>query len=309
MAAYEDIIRQLRSLGTEQVNERTLDIDRLTSIQIAEKINAEDSTVAAVVHAALPHIAQAAQIFADTLRSGGRVFYVGAGTSGRLGVLDAAECPPTYGTDPSQVIGLIAGGYEALRLSLEGAEDNRDAAIADLQQRRLSPTDFVVGIAASRRTPYTLAGLEYAKSIGCKTAYIICNRRGELAFSPDVLIELPVGPEVITGSTRMKSGTAQKMTLNIISTTAMVLLGKTYGNLMVDLLARSDKLAARSRKILIDLLGITMTEAEQLLADAGGSVKAAIVMHQCVCSKVEATEKIAAANGIISKITGPKAEK
>jgi len=302
MAAYDDLIRQLRSLGTEQVNERTLDIDRLSPIEIAEKINAEDSSVAAVVRAALPQIAQAAEIFADTLRSGGRVFYIGAGTSGRLGVLDAAECPPTFGTDPSQVVGVIAGGYESMRLSLEGAEDNRDAAIADLKQRELTRADFMIGIAASRRTPYTLSGLEYAKSIGCRTAYIICNRRGELSFSPDVLIELPVGPEVITGSTRMKSGTAQKMTLNMISTTAMVLLGKTYGNLMVDLLARSEKLAARSRKILVDLLGVSLAEAEQLLADAGGSVKTAVVMYKCACSKVEATERIAGAGGIISKI-------
>ena len=302
MAAYEDLIRQLRSLGTEQVNERTLDIDRLAPIEIAEKINAEDSSVAAVVRAALPQIAQAAGIFADALRSGGRVFYIGAGTSGRLGVLDAAECPPTFGTDPSQIIGVIAGGYEAMRLSLEGAEDNREAAIADLKQRQLTRADFVIGIAASRRTPYTLSGLEYAKSIGCRTAYIICNRRGELSFSPDALIELPVGPEVITGSTRMKSGTAQKMTLNMISTTAMVLLGKTYGNLMVDLLARSDKLAARSRKILVDLLGVSLGESEQLLADAGGSVKTAIVMHKCSCSITEAREKLANAGGFVSRI-------
>jgi len=302
MAAYEDLVRQLRSLGTEQVNERTLDIDRLAPIEIAEKINAEDSSVAAVVRAALPQIAQAAEIFADALRSGGRVFYIGAGTSGRLGVLDAAECPPTFGTDPSQIIGVIAGGYEAMRLSLEGAEDNREAAIADLKQRQLTRADFVIGIAASRRTPYTLSGLEYAKSIGCRTAYIICNRRGELSFSPDALIELPVGPEVITGSTRMKSGTAQKMTLNMISTTAMVLLGKTYGNLMVDLLARSDKLAARSRKILVDLLGVSLGESEQLLADAGGSVKTAIVMHKCSCSITEAREKLANAGGFISKV-------
>jgi N-acetylmuramic acid 6-phosphate etherase len=302
MAPYDDLIRQLRSLGTEQVNERTLDIDRLSPLEIAEKVNAEDATVATVVKSALPQIAKAAEIFAATLRSGGRVIYIGAGTSGRLGVLDAAECPPTFGTDPSQVLGVIAGGFDSMRLSMEGAEDNRDAAVADLQQRDLSVADFVIGIAASRRTPYTLAGLEYAKSLGCRTAFIICNPRGELGFSPDVLIELPVGAEVITGSTRMKSGTAQKLTLNMISTTAMVLLGKTYGNLMVDLQARSEKLAARSRKILVDLLGISLADSEQLLSDAGGSVKTAIVMHKCSCSKAEALKKIADAGGFLSRL-------
>lgn len=302
MAEYDDLIRQLRTLGTEQMNERTLDIDRLSPLEIATKINAEDATVATVVKNALPQIAKAAELFANALRSGGRVIYIGAGTSGRLGVLDAAECPPTFGTDPSQVIGVIAGGFESLRLSMEGAEDNRDAAIADLKQRGLSANDFVVGIAASRRTPYTLAGLEYAKSLGCRTAFIICNPRGELGFSPDVLIELPVGAEAITGSTRMKSGTAQKLTLNMISTTAMVLLGKTYGNLMVDLQARSEKLAARSRKILVDLLGLSLEESEQLLSNAGGSVKTAIVMHKCACSKAEAHKKISDAGGFLSRI-------
>lgn len=302
MAAYDDLIRQLRTLGTEQVNERTLDIDRLSPLDIATKINAEDATVAAVVKAALPQIAKAAELFADTLRSGGRVIYIGAGTSGRLGVLDAAECPPTFGTDPSQVIGVIAGGFESMRLSMEGAEDNREAAVADLKQRGLSAADYAIGIAASRRTPYTIAGLEHAKSLGCRTAFIICNPRGALEFAPDVLIELPVGAEAITGSTRMKSGTAQKMTLNMISTTAMVLLGKTYGNLMVDLLARSEKLAARSRKILVDLLGLSLSESEQLLAEAGGSVKTAIVMHKCSCSKAEATKKLDDAGGFLSRI-------
>ena len=222
MAAYEDVIRHLRSLGTEQVNERTLNIDRLSASEIVAKINAEDATVAAVVKTALPEISRAAELFAQTIRYGGRVFYIGAGTSGRLGVLDAAECPPTYGTEPSQIIGVIAGGYESLRLSLEGAEDSRENAVADLKRHDLNAKDFVIGIAASRRTPYTLSGIEYAKASGCKTAYIICNHRGELQLDTDILIELPVGPEVITGSTRMKSGTAQKMTLNMISTTAMV---------------------------------------------------------------------------------------
>ena len=255
-----------------------------------------------MVRQALPQIARVAELYAATLRAGGRIFYVGAGTSGRLGVLDAAECPPTYGTDPAQIIGVIAGGYDTLVLSKEGIEDNREAAEVDLKRHHLSKQDMVIGVAASRRTPYTLAGLEYAKRIGCRTAYIICNERGTLEFGPDVLIELPVGPEVITGSTRMKSGTAQKMTLNMISTTAMVLLGKTYGNLMVDLQARSEKLAARSRQILMDLLSLTIDDAERLLAEAGGSVKTAIVMHRCRCSREQALARLEESAGFISRI-------
>lgn len=302
MASYEDLIRQLRVLGTEQVNSNTLDIDRLSALEIARKINDEDATVAGVVRKALPEIAKAAELFAETLKANGRVFYIGAGTSGRLGVLDAAECPPTYGTDPSQIVGVISGGYETLIRSKEGVEDDREAAVSDLRERGLSSHDMVIGIAASRRTPYTLAGLEYGQSIGCQTAFIICNQRGDMSFAPDVLIELPVGPEVVTGSTRMKSGTAQKMALNVISTTAMILLGKTYGNLMVDLQARSEKLAARSRRILVDLLSIDLEHAETLLAEAGGSVKTAIVMHKFSCSIDEAREKLRRAGGFIARI-------
>lgn len=304
MAAYEELIHQLRQLGTEQVNPRTLDIDRLSALEIATRINDEDASVAAVVRRALPEIARAAELFADTLRNSGRVFYVGAGTSGRLGVLDSAECPPTFGTDPTQIRGIISGGYDTLVLSKEGVEDDREAARQDLIAQSLTARDMVIGIAASRRTPYTLAALDYGKSLGCRTAFIICNDPESLEVSPDILIALPVGPEVVTGSTRMKSGTAQKMTLNMISTTAMVLLGKTYGNLMVDLQSRSEKLAARSRKILIDLLGISLDEADALLAEAGGSVKTAIVMKRFGCNREDAITRLAQANGFISRIPG-----
>ncbi len=304
MAAYEELIHQLRQLGTEQVNPRTLDIDRLSALEIATRINDEDASVAAVVRRALPEIARAAELFADTLRNSGRVFYVGAGTSGRLGVLDSAECPPTFGTDPTQIRGIISGGYDTLVLSKEGVEDDREAARQDLIAQSLTARDMVIGIAASRRTPYTLAALDYGKSLGCRTAFIICNDPESLEVSPDILIAVPVGPEVVTGSTRMKSGTAQKMTLNMISTTAMVLLGKTYGNLMVDLQSRSEKLAARSRKILIDLLGISLDEADALLAEAGGSVKTAIVMKRFGCNREDAITRLAQANGFISRIPG-----
>jgi N-acetylmuramic acid 6-phosphate etherase len=301
MSDYNDLIQQLNSLGTEQSNPNTKDIDRLSALEIAKKINHEDKTVAAVVEQALPQIARAAEIFAETIRGGGRVFYVGAGTSGRLGVLDAAECPPTFGTDPSQIIGVISGGPTSLVLSQEGVEDRAEEAVRDLETHALNAKDFVIGLAASRRTPYTLAGIAYAAIVGGRTALIICNKAENLEAQPDVLIELPVGPEVITGSTRMKSGTAQKMTLNMISTTAMVLLGKTYGNLMVDLQARSEKLAARSRKILMDLLGVSLERAGELLAQSDGSVKTAIVMHKRNCSAEDARNRLEQAGGFVAR--------
>ncbi len=245
MSDYGKLIKQLGDLQTEQVNPRSVRIDQMSAGEIAALINAEDKTVPAVVEKCLPQIVETATLFAGTLRAGGRVFYIGAGTSGRLGVLDAAECPPTFGTDPKEIVGVISGGYDTLVLSSEGVEDREDKAVEDLRKHQLNSKDLVIGLAASRRTPYTLAGLVYARSIGCKTVFIICNlwrEPDDKRHRFDIIIPLEVGPEVITGSTRMKSGSAQKMTLNMISTTAMVLLGKTYGNLMVDLQARSEKL-------------------------------------------------------------------
>lgn len=302
MPSYKELIEQLGRLATEQVNANTVDLDRLPAIDIARKINDEDKLVAGIVEGALPQIAQAATIFAETIHNNSRVFYVGAGTSGRLGVLDAAECPPTFGTDPNQIVGILSGGYDTLVRSLEGVEDDREAGVQDLKARSLTDGDFVIGLAASSRTPYTLAALEYAAAIGCRTAFIVCNSTQDLSVRATVLIELPVGPEVITGSTRMKSGTAQKMTLNMISTTAMVLLGKTLGNLMIDLQARSEKLAARSRKILMDLLGLDLSRAEELLDSSGGSVKVGIAMHQLNCEKCEAEKRLQEANGILSRL-------
>ncbi len=305
MNDYSDLIKLLGKLATEQVNENTIDIDLLSAREIARKINDEDKIVASVVESQLDPIAAAAELFAATLRSGGRVFYIGAGTSGRLGVLDAAECPPTFGTDPEKITGVISGGYDTLILSKEGVEDWSEEAVKDLMAHKIGEGDFVIGIAASRRTPYTLSGLDYAKTVGARTAFVTCNPIPDEArddFPYDVIIELDVGPEAITGSTRLKSGSAQKMTLNMISTTAMVLLGKTYGNLMVDLLANSDKLAARSRKILMDLFELNLTQADELLTSAEGSVKMAIVMHRCKCNKSEAEELLKAADGRIRKI-------
>lgn len=296
------MIEILSRLGTEQVNPDTIDIDTLSPLEIVTKINKEDKKVAPVVENSLPAIAKAAEIAARTLKIGGRIVYMGAGTSGRLGVLDAAECPPTFGTHPDQVVGLISGGYETLTLSKEGAEDRTDWAVDDLKRANLSSKDFLIGIAASVRTPYTIAGLEFGISTGSRTCLIVCNSAEILKINPDVVIELPVGPEVVTGSTRMKSGTAQKMTLNMITTTAMVLLGKTYGNLMVDLQARSDKLAARSRKILMEFLDIDYNEADSLLKSSGGSVKTAIVMKKLSLNKEQAEQELEKANGFLKRI-------
>ncbi|HOP07706.1 MAG TPA: N-acetylmuramic acid 6-phosphate etherase [candidate division Zixibacteria bacterium] len=299
MDEREQLIEELGKLSTERINPRTVEIDRLGAREIVRLINEEDTGVAAVVAGAGDKIAIVAQQFADTLKNNGRVFYIGAGTSGRLGVLDAAECPPTFGTDPEQIVGVISGGYATLVLSKEGVEDDRTAAVKDLTDRGIRTGDLVIGLAASARTPYTLAGLEYAHQTGCRTAFVVCNNLDKSPAFVDTVIELTVGPEVITGSTRMKSGTAQKMTLNAISTTAMVLMGKTYGNLMVDLQARSEKLAARSRKMLMELLDLSLSESDCLLEKAGGSVKIAIVMHRLNCSAEIAAEKLAHAGGFV----------
>lgn len=302
MSDIERLITHLGKLSTEQSNPATVDIDTLSAEQIVRKINDEDKKVASVVESALPQIAEAADMYAETLRTGGRVVYMGAGTSGRLGVLDAAECPPTFGTDPEQIVGVISGGYATLVLSMEGVEDRRDAAVDDLKKLELSSKDMLIGLAASTRTPYTIAGLQYAQEVNARTAFIVCNQADNLDVEPDVLIELPVGSEVITGSTRMKSGTAQKMALNMISTTAMVLLGKTLGNLMIDLQARSEKLAARSRKILMDLFDLSLGEANSLLQESEGSVKIAIVMKRLGCTKEVAEERLAEAGGFVRRV-------
>ncbi|MCK4633036.1 MAG: N-acetylmuramic acid 6-phosphate etherase [candidate division Zixibacteria bacterium] len=305
MADQYDLIKQLAQLETECVNPDTVEIDRLESVEIVHMINQEDRKVAGVVAAAGQQLARAAEMFAGTLRAGGRIFYIGAGTSGRLGVLDAAECPPTFGTEPSQIVGVISGGYDTLVLSREGVEDNREAAITDLSGHDLGSADMVIGIAASKRTPYTLAGLDYAVTVGAKTVFVYCNDLEidpELEAKIDLHIPLSVGPEAITGSTRMKSGTVQKLALNTISTTAMILLGKTYGNLMIDLKATSEKLVARSQKILIDLFQIPIEQANELLEQSGGSVKLAVVMQKFNCDRTEAETRLAKANGFISKI-------
>lgn len=295
----QNLVTHLESLETEAANAATGDLDTLSPLEIVTRINTEDKKTPLVVERALPQISEAVTLAAEALKAGGRIVYVGAGTSGRLGVLDAAECPPTFGSDPGQVVGIISGGYETLLRSREGVEDNAAQAVSDVLKLKLSGRDFVVGITASRRTPYTISALNEAVKAGAKTALIICNEAEGLEVTPDVIISMPVGPEALTGSTRLKSGTVTKMALNMISTGAMILLGKTYGNLMVDLQATSEKLAARSRKMLMDLLEVDFDRADELLQEAEGSVKTAIVMGALSVSRADALKKIQQANGFV----------
>ncbi|HEY8394601.1 MAG TPA: N-acetylmuramic acid 6-phosphate etherase [Thermaerobacter sp.] len=268
----------LAGLVTEQPNPATAHLDELDTEEICRLINAEDHRVAPAVRRQIPAIAAAVDIIAAALRAGGRLFYVGAGTSGRLGVLDAAECPPTFGVDPELVQGIIAGGPAALVRSAEAAEDDRQAGARDLAARQLRAGDVVVALSASGRTPYCLGALEYARATGARTVAVTCNPGSPMGRLAEIAIEVVVGPEVLAGSTRMKAGTAQKMVLNMLSTAAMVRLGKCYGNRMVDLRPTNAKLRERARRMVAELGGCEAERAAALLEEAGGHVKTAIVM-------------------------------
>jgi N-acetylmuramic acid 6-phosphate etherase len=272
-------------------------IDSLSSLQIVKLINREDATIAAAVARESKHIARAIDLIADRMRHGGRLIYLGAGTSGRLGVLDASECPPTFSVPPGLVIGLIAGGPAALTSAIEGAEDQRGQGARDLQSISLTDKDVVTGIAASGRTPYVLGGLEYAGKIGAATIGLACNGGSAMVHCSQIMITPLVGPEVITGSTRMKAGTATKMVLNMLTTGAMVLLGKTYGNLMVDLTVTNEKLVDRSERIVCELTGLSREESRQLLHRCGGQVKTAIVTFHRQLTPDDARQKLAACDG------------
>jgi N-acetylmuramic acid 6-phosphate etherase len=260
-------------------------------------INQEDAKIAAAVGAEAERIAAAIEIIAERFKQGGRLIYIGAGTSGRLGVLDAAECPPTFSSDPALVVGLIAGGNSAMFRAVEGAEDHPDLAAEDLKQLELSPHDALVGIATSGRTPYVIGGLKYARSIGTIAIGVSCNQASAMEPDTDLLICPVVGPEVLSGSTRMKAGTATKMVLNMLTTGAMVRIGKTYGNLMVDLSATNEKLKQRSLRLVKTFTGLEDAAAAQLLADCGGLLKNAIVAHCCGLSPTEAARRLQAAEG------------
>ena len=288
--------------ATERRNPRTASIDLATPLEIVDLINTEDRMVPDAVFTQRDQIAAALSIVEDSFRKGGRLFYVGAGTSGRLGVLDASECPPTFGTDPEMVQGIIAGGLPALTRSQEGAEDVAENGAKAIDEHAVGPNDFVIGIAASGTTPYVHSAIRRARELGARTGILSCSPPpAEVLDEVDVAILPIVGPEVVTGSTRMKAGTATKLVLNIITTGAMIRLGKTYGNLMVDLKATNNKLKDRSERIVVEVCGVSREEARKLLQEAGKSVKTAIVMQKLGVSRAEAEEALARAGGVIRR--------
>jgi len=276
-ANYRDLRAELETLTTEAFRPELAGIDQLPTVEIARLMNGEDATVPAAVAARLPLIAAAIDDIAERMSHGGRLIYAGAGTAGRLGVLDASECPPTFNTDPTEVVGLIAGGPGAMVTSVEGAEDSSELAARDLTGLGLTPDDSVVGVSASGRTPYAIGAVEHARARGALTVGLSCNADSALAAAADHGIEVVVGPELLTGSTRLKAGTAQKLVLNMLSTITMIRLGKTYGNLMVDVRASNEKLRARSRRIVALATGATDEEIERALAATDGEVKNAIL--------------------------------
>ncbi|OUQ15840.1 N-acetylmuramic acid 6-phosphate etherase [Lachnoclostridium sp. An138] len=287
----------MRKFTTETRNPDTMNLDQMTPLEIVTAMNREDRKVPEAVEKCLPQIAELVSAVEKAFMEGGRLFYMGAGTSGRLGVLDASECPPTYGVPAEMVVGLIAGGDIALRNPVEGAEDDRTLGRKDLEERNLTAKDVVVGIAASGRTPYVLGGFEYAKSLGCVTAAVSCNVGSAIGQAADIAIEAEVGPEVLTGSTRLKSGTAQKMILNMITTASMVRIGKAYQNLMIDVVQSNEKLHTRAENIAMDATGVSREEARRAIDEAGGSVKLAVTMLLAECD-------VETARGLLEKSRG-----
>jgi N-acetylmuramic acid 6-phosphate etherase len=302
LTAGHDIARapdadRLGSLTTEQLNPAAADLDLKPTREILAIINREDATVAAAVAKAIPQIGRAVESVTESLHLGGRLVYVGAGTSGRLGVLDASECPPTFNVSPQVVIGVIAGGKRALVSAVEKCEDDVYLGRRDLLRLRLDERDTVIGITASGRTPYTIAALDYAHACGATTVALVCTAGSPLAKAADIAIEVVTGPEVISGSTRMKAGTAQKLVLNMISTTAMVRSGHVFGNLMVNVRQANQKLVARAERILSQATGLPAEDAQRLLATAEYDVKAAILMHLTGATSRAAHEALEAAGG------------
>lgn len=293
------VFDEIKKLVTEQRNPATMDIDTKSALEIVQLINAEDHKIAPVVKKELPYIAQAVEIVVQAFKRGGRLIYVGAGTSGRLGVLDASECPPTFGASPEMVQGIIAGGYGALVRSVEGAEDHAEDAARDLMKRQVTERDAVCGLAASRRTPYVVAAVKKAREVGAKTIYVTCTPRSEINFPVDVAICPVVGPEVVMGSTRMKAATAQKMVLNMLTTASMIRLGKVYGNMMVDLQMTSQKLQERSKRVVMMVTGVDYERAAEVLVAAGGHVKTAIVMILAQVDPKEALKRLDSSDGFV----------
>lgn len=295
---------KLAVLTTESVNPRSADIDRLHPLEIIRVIQQEERAVIDAVAGAELQIARTVELVEAAFRGGGRLIYMGAGTSGRLGVLDASECPPTFNTPPEWVVGIIAGGDGALRRAVEGAEDSLEGGAADLRALNVGYRDVVLGIATSGRTPYVLGGLSYARSVDAKTIGLVCNTGSPIEPLCDVIICAVTGSEIVSGSTRLKAGTATKLILNSITTAAMIRMGKTYGNLMVDVRASNQKLVARSRRLVRWLTGLNAEQADRLLASANGSVKVAIVMHHRQVDSSHAEALLNHAGGHLRKVIG-----
>ena len=289
----------LSVLVTESRNKETMGLDQMTPLEIVTVMNREDGKAVEAVEEVLPQIAQAIAWCTDSLKQKGRIIYIGAGTSGRLGVLDAVECPPTFGVSPDVVVGLMAGGTPAFVRAVEGAEDSQTMGEEDLKEIHLSPADIVIGLAASGRTPYVIYGLRYAKKIGCRTVAVSCNRDSEIGKEADLAIEPVPGPEVLTGSTRLKAGTVQKMVLNMISTGSMEGIGKVYQNLMVDVVQTNMKLITRAENIVMTATGCTREEARDSLEEAEGRVKLAITMILLQCGAKSAKTRLNRAGGYV----------
>lgn len=292
----------LDKLATEQRNKATMELDTLSTIEILQLMNEEDKSVPISVSKELPQIEKVVEAVKHSFSQGGHLIYVGAGTSGRLGILDAAECVPTFSADPSMVQGLIAGGISAMTVAVEGAEDSISLAEEDLKNIHLTDKDTVMGIAASGRTPYVIGALDYAKKVGATTASLACNKQAEISKHADINIEVVVGPEVLTGSTRLKSGSAQKLVLNMISTASMIGIGKVYKNLMVDVKPTNDKLVERAKSIIMQATDCDYEKAEHYFHEADKNVKLAIVMILTNLSKEEAKQKLNDSKGFIRKV-------
>ncbi|WP_394918207.1 N-acetylmuramic acid 6-phosphate etherase [uncultured Robinsoniella sp.] len=289
----------LEKMATEMRNAGTMALDEMTPLEIITIMNHEDERVAKVVKGALPQVAKAVEWTTKSLQTGGRIVYIGAGTSGRLGILDASECPPTFGVSYDCVVGIIAGGKEAFIKAAEGAEDNPDLGRDDLIKIHLTSKDTVIGIAASGRTPYVLGAMAYAKETGCRTVAIVCNENMEMSRAADIGIELLTGPEILTGSTRLKAGTAEKMVLNMISTASMVGIGKVYENLMVDVQQTNEKLVCRAENIVMEAVNCSREDARKALKEADGDAKLAITRMLLNCNIARARKLLEGAKGKI----------
>ncbi|MET3196675.1 N-acetylmuramic acid 6-phosphate etherase [Bacillus sp. OAE603] len=291
----------LENLSTEKRNHKTSNLDEMTTKQILTAMNEEDHSVPTAVRNEIENIESLVLKVIESFKKGGRLIYIGAGTSGRLGILDAVECPPTFGTETEMVQGLIAGGLKAFTVAVEGAEDREDFAVNDLKEVSLDDKDIVIGIAASGRTPYVIGGLKYAKEVGASTGSVACNKNSEISKFAEVSIEVVPGPEILTGSTRLKAGTSQKLVLNMISTASMIGIGKVYKNLMVDMQSTNIKLIERSKRIIMEATDVDYETASKYYEQANKNVKAAIVMILVQCNYDDALQKLKEADGFVRK--------